>query len=310
MGILDILVYISILIPFALLIAWQIKRPWIGNRKVTRHLKKRVGLPIAIVNPPDVTRKKALNRFLVRVRQYILQAGIAEEKVNMVLICGPAVAGLSILLLMLPFKFGPAVRFGIILLPFIAPFFIIINNARRRRLLMRQLPDAIEAIIRSLSSGSNINQAILAVGNDFPDPISGEFNLISNQIKLGVPFREVMNGFKKRLNISEVHYLATALIVHRETGGQLIKILEELAGIMHRRVAFRNKVKALTAESRFTAVILGSLPFVFMVFRYFIDPDSINFFLYDPIGQVLFMACLALIITGFILLRYMTRINF
>lgn len=307
---LDILLYISVLIPFGLLIAWQIKRPWLGNGKATSRLKRRIGLPVTIVNRPTTTRQKTLDKLLGRLKQYIFQAGVREEKVNIVFICGLTLAGLHILLMILPAKLGPAVQFAVILLPFIVPFFIIINIVRRRQLFVRQLPDAIESIIRSLSAGSSINQAILIVSNDFPNPISDEFRQISKQIELGVPFREVMSGFRKRQRIAEVHYLAIALIVQRETGGQLIKILEQLAGIMRRRVAFRIKLKALTAESRFTALFLGALPFVIISIRYLIDPQSMNFFLHDPTGLVLFKTCLALIITGLILLRHMTRMNF
>ena len=307
---LDVILYISVLMPFVLLVAWQIKRPWLGNGKATRLLKKRIGLPAMIVNRPTTIRQKTLDKLLGRLKQYILQAGVREEKVDNVFICGLTLAGLHILLMILPVKLDLAVQFAVILLPFIVPFFIIINIVRRRQLFVRQLPDAIEAIIRSLSAGSSINQAILMISNDFPNPISDEFRQISRQIELGVPFREVMNGFRRRLCIAEVHYLAIALIVHRETGGQLIKILEQLAGIMRRRVAFSIKLKALTAESRFTAFFIGGLPFVLISIRYFNDPQSMNFFLHDPTGLFLFKTCLALIITGLILLRYMTRINF
>ena len=310
MEMIDIIIYISVLLPFFFLIVWQIKRPWLGSDKAIRLLKKRIGLPVTIFNRPNTIRQKTLDKLLGRLKQYIVRAGVREERVNVVFICGLTLAGLHILLMILPVELGPGTQFAVILLPFIVPLYIIINIVRRRKLFVRQLPDAIDAIIRSLSAGSDINQALSIISNNFPNPIRDEFRQMSKQIKLGVPFREVIDGFRRRLRIPEVHYLAIALIVHRDTGGQLVKILEQLSQIMRKRFALSLKLKALTAESRFTAVFLACLPFVFISIRYYIDPQSMNFFLHDPIGLFLFKTCLALIITGLILLRYMSRISF
>ncbi|MEN8189061.1 MAG: type II secretion system F family protein [Thermodesulfobacteriota bacterium] len=310
MDLLDILLYISVLLPFALLIVWQIKRPWLGQRKTIQRLKKRIGLPVTIVNRPAAARKKPVARLLDWLKHYILQAGVAEEKMNTVFICGLTLAGLGILLMILPVKLGPVVQFAAVLLPFVVPLFILINMVRRRQLFVRQLPDAIDAIIRSLSAGSSINQAISMISSDFPDPIGYEFKQISRQIEHGLPFKEVMNGFRRRLSIAEVHYLAMALIVHRETGGQLIKILEQLTGIIRRRAAFNGKLKAVTAEPRFTAYFFVGLSVFLISARFFLHPQSMVFFLHDPTGLFLFKICLALIITGLILLKYMARITF
>jgi len=306
---LDILLYASVLLPFALLLVWQIKSPWLSREKSIRRLEKRIGLPVTILNRPTTSSKKIQGKLPDRLKQVILQAGIREEKVNTTLVCGLTLAAIHLFLMLLPVKFGPAALIAVILLPFIVPLFIIINIVRRRRLLLRQLPDAVEAIIRAVSAGSSINQAIMTISNDFPDPISGEFRQIRKQIELGLPFKDVLNGFRRRLNIAEVHYLALALVVHRETGGHLINILEQLVGVMRRRMAFRIKLRTLTAEPRFTAFFLGCLPFVFLSVRYFIDPQIIDFFLHDPSGFFLLKICLASIIAGAILIKYLSRIN-
>ncbi len=310
MDLLDILLYISVLLPFALLVVWQIKRPWLGHEKAIQRIKKRIGLPFTIVNRSATTRKKPLDKLLGWLKQYTLQAGVAEEKVNTVFTCGLTLVGFSILLMILPLKLGSIVHFAAILLPFVVPLFILINIVRRRQLFVRQLPDAIDAIIRSLSAGSSINQAIMVISNDFPNPIGYEFKQISKQIEHGLSFKEVMNGFRRRLCITEVHYLAMALIVHRETGGQLIKILEQLAGIIRRRVAFSEKLKVVTAEPRYTAFFFVGLSVALFSIRYFFFPQSMDFFLHDPTGLFLLKICLALITTGLILLKYMTRIAF
>ena len=309
MDLLDILLYVSVLLPYALLLVWQIKRPWLGKEKTIRRLEKRIGLPVTILNRPTTSSKKIQDKLLDRLKQFILQAGVTEEKVNTTLVGGLTLAGIHLLLMLLPVKFAPAVLVVVILLPFIVPLFIIINIVRRRRLLLRQLPDSVEAMIRALSAGSSINQAIMTISNDFPEPISSEFRQISKQIEMGLPFKEVLNGFRRRLNIAEVHYLAIALVVHRETGGQLVKILEQLVGMMRRRMAFRIKLKTLTAEARFTALFLGGLPFIFISFRYFIDTESMDFFLHDPTGFFLFKICLASIIAGVIIIKFLSRIN-
>ncbi len=307
---LDILLCLAVLAPFAMFIVLQIKNARLDHQLTIRRIKKRIGMPEKVLDVSSGSEKNPFTLLFDRLGAYILQAGIAEEKVRHIIWIGLGLVFFSFAMLALFDNLKPFVHMIFVVLPFILPVFVMLNIIRRRQLFVRQLPDAIETMVRSLSAGNGIDQAMLMISEDFPQPVSGEFRLMTRKIQLGVPFDEVMNSLRQRLSIAEVHYLALVLIIQRETGGQLIKILEQLAALMRRRVVFYGKLKAVTAESRFTAFFIGGLPLVYIGYRYFFDRQSLNFFLHDPFGMIIFKSSLALIFIGIVILKYITRISF
>lgn len=310
MRVLKIIVCLAVLAPFALLLFQQIKNARFEHELVIRRLKKRIGLPETVLNISAGPEKNIVTLLFDKLTSYILQAGIAEEKAGKIIIAGLCCVVIGPVLLLAPVTLPPAIRLTVFILPLVLPLFILLNIFRRRQLFVRQLPDAIESMVRSLAAGNGIDQAMLMISQDFPQPIAGEFRLVVQQIQLGVTFSEVMSSLRRRLSIAEVHYLALVLTLQRETGGQLIKILEQLAALMRRRVVFQSKLKAVTAESRFTALFIGGLPLAYLGYRFLFNRESMAFFLYDPWGIIIFKSCLAAIITGMIILKFITRISF
>ena len=307
---LDILLCLAVLAPFAMFIVLQIKNARLDHQLTIRRIKKRIGMPEKVLNISSGSKKNPFTLLFDRLGAYILQAGIAEEKIRHIIWVGLGSIIFSFTILTLFDNLRPFAHLIVVVLPFILPVFVLLNIHRRRHLFVRQLPDAIETMVRSLAAGNGIDQAMLLISEDFPQPISGEFRLMTKKIQLGIPFDEVMTSLRQRLSVAEVHYLALVLIIQRETGGQLIKILEQLAALMRRRVVFYGKLKAVTAESRFTAFFIGGLPLAYIGYRYFFNRQSLDFFLHDPIGMIIFKSSLALIFIGIVILKYLTRISF
>ena len=133
---------------------------------------------------------------------------------------------------------------------------------RKQRLetLSSQLPDALELMSRVLRAGQTITQAMYAVGQEFKPPISAEFLFCYEQQNLGISTDVALRDLAKRTGLLEIKIFVLALIIHRQSGGNLTELLDKLAGIIRERYKMRGKVKALTAEGRLQAAILLGLP--------------------------------------------------
>ncbi len=142
-------------------------------------------------------------------------------------------------------------------LPFL---WIQIKRKQRLEALSSQLSDALELMSRVLRAGQTINQAMFAVGQEFKPPISTEFLYCYEQQNLGISTDIALRDLAKRTGLLEIKIFVLALIIHRQSGGNLTELLDKLASIIRERYKMRGKVKALTAEGRLQAAILLGLP--------------------------------------------------
>jgi len=137
-----------------------------------------------------------------------------------------------------------------------------VKYKRKQRLdaLSSQLPDALELMSRVLRAGQTITQAMFAVGQEFKPPISSEFLYCYEQQNLGISTDMALRDLAKRTGLLEIKIFVLALIIHRQSGGNLTELLDKLASIIRERYKMRGKIKALTAEGRLQAAILLGLP--------------------------------------------------
>jgi tight adherence protein B len=138
--------------------------------------------------------------------------------------------------------------------------YVSIVRARRREKLLSQLPDAFDLMSRLLRAGQTISQALQAVADEFPSPIADEFRCCYDQQYLGLSPETAMRDLARRTGLLELKIFVLAVMVHRQTGGNLVELLEKLAKVIRDRYRTRGAIKALTAEGRLQAVILLLLP--------------------------------------------------
>lgn len=138
------------------------------------------------------------------------------------------------------------------------------QKARLNRLLA-QLPDVFDLMARVIRAGQTLPQALQAVGDEFDPPIAEEFNYCYEQQNMGLPSDVAMRDLARRTGVLEIKIFVLAVMVQQQTGGNLAELLEKLANIVRERFRMRAKVKALTAEGRFQAVVLLALaPLLFL----------------------------------------------
>ncbi len=256
-----------------------------------------------------VTRTLARHVDLTQLED-LLRAAQGSLSVQRFIVLSLSCGGITLLFPLLLFPHpalaAPALAGGLL-----APTVVLrILKVRRDEALIRQLPEAIDTIVRSLRAGQSVDAAILEVAHGLPPPIGVEFRTVHEEMAMGLPFETVLKNLQRRFSrLSDVRILCVTFIIQRETGGNLTEILAGLAATIRERFTLKRQVRAATAEGRATALILGIMPMAFAGLTWVMKPDYVGVFLYDPLGRKLFMAAILLELAGFLLMRALSRVK-
>ncbi|KQQ87078.1 type II secretion system F family protein [Massilia sp. Leaf139] len=199
----------------------------------------------------------------------------------------------------------------ILALPALAIPYILVRRARRRRLhrIEHQLPDAADFIARALRAGHSFTNVLQIVGNELPEPLSSEFRLAREEINYGVPMGEALHNMAARIPLTDLRYLIIAVLIQRESGGNLAEILGNISTIIRSRLKLVAQVRVLSAEGRMSAWILGVLPFAVMLVLTLLNPSYVSLLWIDPSGVRLLWYAAGMILFGVIWLRKVIRIR-
>lgn len=147
-----------------------------------------------------------------------------------------------------------------------AVYFWVNKKAKERlALLEEQLPEAVELMVRSLRVGHPLNSAISIVAKETPDPLGSEMGIIADEASFGRDISESMRALGQRTGLQDIRFLAVAIAIQQKSGGNLAEILAGLAGVIRSRFKLFRKVKAITAEARWSGVFLSAFPVLAMV---------------------------------------------
>jgi len=157
------------------------------------------------------------------------------------------------------------------------PYLIIgIMGTRRVKKFLTLFPDAIDFIVRGLRSGLPVAESINMVGKEMEEPVGTIFASIGHSVRLGVPLEKALQDMGRKLNSTEFNFFITSIILQRETGGNLSEILSNLSEVLRKRFMMHMKIKALSAEARASAYILGALPFLAALAFNFTSPGYLD----------------------------------
>jgi len=200
--------------------------------------------------------------------------------------------------------FWGALLFGV------APIIWLMSENRKRKIILeKQLPDLLEFMSRSLSAGHSFNSSLQNAAAQSPEPISAEFKVCFDQLNVGVPIRDVMNGLVKRIDTSDIRFFAIAVVLNREVGGNLAELLSDVAALIRGRLTTRLMINTLTAEGRATARFLGILPLAAVVLLKVIDPHYFDPILKSDSGIRLFAFTAAWAIFGILWMRKISNVR-
>ncbi len=201
------------------------------------------------------------------------------------LICGAAVFGAAAFSGIVPLAGAGFIGvFGAIGLPYL----VIVYLARRRQAkFIKFFPEAIDLMVRGLKSGLPITEALQNVGQEIDDPVGLEMRRVTDAVRMGEKLEDCLWDTAKRLDLQEFNFLTVSLSIQSETGGNLAETLENLSTVLRGRRQLKLKIKALSAEAKTSAYIIGSLPFVMGVLIYLVNPGYLMDLFIDPRGQFL-----------------------
>jgi tight adherence protein B len=291
-----------------------------GAQRIARRLQIMSGVPgrsserISILKQRRYSRNDDLDRLLHRlplahrIDQLLVQSG-TRWTVEYFLLGSVALALVGPLLtlrwpLPLVLRLACALIFG-------AVPYMLARRARTRRLVRieQQLPEAADFIARALRAGHSFTNVLQIVGNELPEPLSGEFRLAREEINYGVPMSEALHNMAARIPLTDLRYLIIAVLIQRESGGNLAEILGNISTIIRSRLKLAAQVRVLSAEGRMSAWILGALPFVVGTMMLLINPKYVSVLWTDPEASNILWYAAGMIVVGVIWLRRVIHIR-
>lgn len=190
------------------------------------------------------------------------------------------------------------------------PYFYLLKlKTNRVKIFRTQLPEGLELIARSLKAGHAFTSGMKMVSTEFDDPLGTELDEALDEINFGVNVADALRNMADRIDCEEAKFFVTAVILQRETGGNLAMILESLSNIIRKKFEFQDKVNTLTAEGRISALVLVLLPFFVAGAIHVLNPGYLNVLFTDPVGQFLLTVGLILMATGILVIRKIIEIK-
>jgi tight adherence protein B len=189
-------------------------------------------------------------------------------------------------------------------------FYVLFKRGQRTRRLSEQLPDSLEMMARSLRAGHALTSSFKMVATEMPTPVSIEFARAFEAQELGMPFEKAVADMTRRApDNQDLKIFALSVIVQKETGGNLVEIIEKIADTVRSRYKFQGKLRGLTAEGRMSSYILGALPFVCVLFLMVANRPYILHLFSDDLGNYILGYGVVSWSLGFLWMRKMMKIK-
>lgn len=183
------------------------------------------------------------------------------------------------------------------------------RRSSRLRVFEEQFPEALDLLSRALRAGHAFQTALGMVADELKPPVGPEFRKTFDQQNFGLPLRDALHQMTERVPILDVRFFVTAVLIQRDTGGNLSEILDNLAHVVRERFKIKRQVRVHTAHGRFTAFVLLSLPAALGIALSFINPEHMDLLFRDRMGQTLLVIVLVLQAVGFVWIRKVIRIE-
>ncbi len=243
----------------------------------------------------------ALSRWIEQSGARVTVSGI----LFIALICGGLAAMAIAVVTRAPWGFPVGAGLG-----FAAPLFVL-KVKRRRRLnqFEEQFPEALDLIARALKAGHAFATGLKMVADETAEPVGPEFRKTFDEQNFGLPLKDALDNLTERIPLLDVRFFATAVMIQRETGGNLSEILENLAHVVRERFKILRQVRVYTAHGRLTGYVLLGLPAFLGVALMFINPDHMNLLFRERLGQQMLMAAIVMQFVGYMWIKRVIKIE-
>ncbi len=178
----------------------------------------------------------------------------------------------------------------------------------RQKKFLDDFADVLESMVRMLKAGMPVSESIAMVAREYKGPVAEEMSIIYDEQRVGTPLPEAITKSARRMPLTEMKMFATAITIQQQTGASLSEVLSNLAALLRARYQLKRKIVALSAEAKYTSVIIGSLPVFVSTALYFINPEYITLLFTDSFGRMLLSGAIIWMGIGIFIMRKM--INF
>ncbi|MCO6436257.1 MAG: type II secretion system F family protein [Phycisphaerae bacterium] len=195
---------------------------------------------------------------------------------------------------------------AIVVLPF-----LVLGFLRRKRMakLNNQLPDVFDMMGQALRAGHSLAGAIQNIYEQMPPPIATEFAQVYHEQNLGVKIEDALLSMAKRVDSLDVRFFVTAVMIQRQTGGDLAEVLDKISSVIRERIELAGLVRGLTAEGRLSGWVLFCLPVAVFLATMYMNPDYGRVLLEDPRGQMMLMLAAGMQLMGIAMIRWIVNIK-
>jgi tight adherence protein B len=183
------------------------------------------------------------------------------------------------------------------------------KRSSRLRKFEEQFPEALDLLSRAIRAGHAFQTAMGMVGDDLTAPVGPEFKKTFDEQNFGLPLRDALNQFAERTPLLDVRFFVTAVLIQRETGGNLSEILDNLAHVVRERFKIQRQIRVHTAHGRFTGYVLLALPAALAIVLSFINPEHMQVLFHEHLGKMMLLAAITLQTVGFLWIRHVIKIE-
>lgn len=191
-----------------------------------------------------------------------------------------------------------------------APLAFVLHKRRRRfDQIELELPEALDLMVSGLRAGHSLVATLRLVAQESPEPISGEFRICFDEQNYGLELRSAMENLVHRVPIQDLKIVVTAILIQKESGGNLAEVLDKAAYVIRERFRLKRQVRVHTAQGRLTGWILSFLPIVLGIALYLVNPKTMSLLWTRPIGVKLLYTSAAMTITGALIIRKIVNMD-
>lgn len=309
---------VAVILLFVIVMAGGEKRQSLVRRRLEaiEKAERRSGgsLELQLIRDELLSDIPALHHLLLRwgwswrLRDFLTQAGLRMRPAKLLMVCLALLVGGFLLSRLL---YGSAL---IALLSAavagVAPFaYVAFKRWRRLRDFEKNFPEAIDLLVRAVRAGHAFTTGLEMIGTEMPEPVAGEFRTTFEEQKFGLPLKEAMLNLAERVPLIDVRFFVVAILIQKETGGNLAEILENLSHVIRERFRIYGEIRIKTAQGRLTAGILISLPLVWLAMLSAMNPGYMRPLYYDPLGPYMLVVGAVMQIIGSLLLWKIVNIE-
>jgi len=269
---------------------------------------------VALLRDELLSRIPAFDTFLRRservsaLQKVLAQGNVDVRAGNFLMLCGAS----TLVLAAIAFLAGGTLLFAWAgaLLGFFVPYAYASHmRTKRFQKFEEKFPEAIDTLARAVRAGHAFTTALEMIANEVSEPVAGEFRQLYEEQKFGLPVRDALLNLAERVPLVDIKFFVTAVMLQRETGGNLAEILDNLSYVIRERFKILRQVRVHTAQGRLTMMLLMALPPAVVGVMLVLNPGFIRPLFTDPVGHALIVGGITLQTMGYFVIRKIIRIQ-